>query len=85
MHHFEKAFVDTYRQAILDDKEGSALVATLEGVRQSGLYEIGDATRKTVPRGTTDLINGRASFYTKGLRPIWPVSRWLLQVLRGGD
>lgn len=51
MHRFEKWSSDAYRQAVIDPVEGPALVDVLEGVRQRGPYEIGGASRRTVPRG----------------------------------
>jgi uncharacterized protein (TIGR02453 family) len=40
-----------YREAVIGPKRGKALVRALHGVREPGPYEIGDATRKKVPRG----------------------------------
>ena len=51
MHRLAKGPLDRYRQAVIDSTKGPALDATLEEVRRAGPYEIGGATRKTVPRG----------------------------------
>ncbi len=60
MHHFMGNHVDAYRQAVVDDKHGRALVATAKKVTGAG-YEIFGATRKTVPRGF-DAEHPRAEF-----------------------
>jgi uncharacterized protein (TIGR02453 family) len=51
LHQFVKDKLDRYRQAVLDAEAGPALEATLERLRASGPFDIGGATRKTVPRG----------------------------------
>ncbi len=51
MHKFEKAQFDAYRNAAVDDRSGKALVKALAKVTAAGPYTIGQATRKTVPRG----------------------------------
>ncbi len=51
MHRFEKAQLDTYRRKVTDGRSGRALEKVLSEVRAARKYEIGGATRKTVPRG----------------------------------
>lgn len=61
MHKFEKPQLEAYRNAVIDDRAGKALAKTVDKVRAAGPYEIGGATRKTVPRGF-DVGHARASF-----------------------
>ena len=42
--------MSSYRQVVMDDKTGRSLVELLDDVRRAGPYEIGGATRQTVPR-----------------------------------
>ena len=51
MHRFEKQHLDVYRQAVMAPKSGRALAQVLQEVRSAGAYEVGGASRKTVPRG----------------------------------
>lgn len=51
MHRFEKAQLESYRRAVVDDRSGKALVKALAKVTAAGPYTIGKPTRKTVPRG----------------------------------
>jgi uncharacterized protein (TIGR02453 family) len=51
MHHFEKQHLETYRRKVIHPKSGEALAKVLSAVRAAGNYEIGGATRTTVPRG----------------------------------
>ncbi|MCI0571315.1 MAG: DUF2461 domain-containing protein [Myxococcaceae bacterium] len=51
MHQFGKEALAAYREAVLDSRKGRALAALVDEVKGSGPYEIGGATRKTVPRG----------------------------------
>ncbi len=60
MHRFEKPQLETFRQAVVDDRAGKALAKTADKVRAAG-YAIGGATRKTVPRGF-DADHPRAAF-----------------------
>jgi uncharacterized protein (TIGR02453 family) len=51
MHQFEKEQLETFRQAVVYRKSGERLVTAVEAVRAAGPYEIGGASRKSVPRG----------------------------------
>ncbi len=51
MHRFEKPALERFRLAVLDAKAGRALDDAASRVRAAGAYDIGGATRKTVPRG----------------------------------
>jgi uncharacterized protein (TIGR02453 family) len=51
MHHFEGDVLTRYRNAVVDDRSGNALVAAIETVEASGDYAVGSMPRKTVPRG----------------------------------
>ncbi len=50
MHMLEGAQLERFRQAVTD-KPGARLVKLAQNVRKAGPYEVGGATRKTVPRG----------------------------------
>lgn len=51
MHHFTDDGLTRYRDAVIDDRSGRALVAAIETVEKAGDYMIGSMPRKTVPRG----------------------------------
>lgn len=51
MHKFDKPILDQYRRAVTAPMSSEALVIALDAVRKAGPYEIGGATRKTVPKG----------------------------------
>ena len=59
-HHLEKQQLDRFREGVVDDKTGRALVKTIDGVRVAGPYSVYGAERKTVPRGF-DASHPRAS------------------------
>ena len=61
MHRFEKAQLEKFRNAVLDQRAGKALAKTVREVSVAGPYEIGGATRKSVPRGL-DTSHERAGF-----------------------
>ncbi len=61
MHKFEKPQLEAYRKAVVDDRAGRALAEAVDHVRAAGPYEIGGATRKSVPRGF-DAKHERAAF-----------------------
>lgn len=50
MHMMPRDMLTRFRDAIVDDKAGKALVAAIDRVEAAG-YEVGEATRKRVPRG----------------------------------
>ena len=50
MHHFPKNVLEAYRQAVVDPTKGAELSGVLTNMTRAG-YNIGGATRKTVPRG----------------------------------
>ena len=51
MHGFPKPMLAAYRQAVVDDTLGPALVAAVEKVTAAGDYAIGGEHYKRVPRG----------------------------------
>ena len=51
MHHFIDDGLTRYRDAVIDDRSGKALVAAIEKVEKAGDYMVGSMPRKTVPRG----------------------------------
>jgi uncharacterized protein (TIGR02453 family) len=51
MHHFMDEGLTRYRDAVVDERLGKALVAAIEAVEEAGDYMIGSMPRKTVPRG----------------------------------
>ena len=51
MHHFEDDGLTRYRDAVVDERSGKALVAAIEKVEAAGDYMVGSMPRKTVPRG----------------------------------
>jgi uncharacterized protein (TIGR02453 family) len=59
-HHLDKEKLDRFREAVVNDKTGRALVKALDRVRESGPYSVYGAERKTVPRGF-DAAHPRAS------------------------
>ena len=61
MFHFSKPMLATYREAVLDDKLGKALVAAVEKVKAAGDYTVGGEHYKRVPRGL-DADHARADW-----------------------
>jgi uncharacterized protein (TIGR02453 family) len=61
MHRFEKPQLDKFRSAVVDARAGKALAKTVDQVRKAGPYDIGGATRKSVPRGF-DAEHERSAF-----------------------
>lgn len=51
MHHFEGDVLTRYRDAVVDDRSGEALVAAIAQVEAAGDYMVGSMPRRTVPRG----------------------------------
>jgi uncharacterized protein (TIGR02453 family) len=51
MHHFTDEGLTRYRDAVVDEHSGKALVAAIETVEKAGDYMVGSMPRKTVPRG----------------------------------
>lgn len=51
MHHFEDETLTRFRDAVVDEVSGRALVAAIETVDAAGDYMVGSMPRKTVPRG----------------------------------
>ena len=51
MHHFIDEGLTRYRDAVVDERSGKALVAAIEKVEAAGDYMVGSMPRKTVPRG----------------------------------
>jgi uncharacterized protein (TIGR02453 family) len=71
MHMFPKEFLQAYREAISDDKLGSAFEGVLQQIKGAGEYEFGEPHYKRVPRGfdpdhpRAELLRYNA-FYTSG-------------------
>jgi uncharacterized protein (TIGR02453 family) len=51
MHMLEGAMLERFREAVLDERSGRGLEQAVARIRVAGPYEIGGATRKSVPRG----------------------------------
>ncbi len=51
MHHLEGDLLTRYRNAVVDDRAGDALVNAIAKVEAAGDYAIGSMPRKQVPRG----------------------------------
>jgi uncharacterized protein (TIGR02453 family) len=51
MHHIEDEALTRYRDAVVDERSGKALVAAIAKVEAAGDYAIGSMPRKSVPRG----------------------------------
>ncbi|HHY49991.1 MAG TPA: DUF2461 domain-containing protein [Alphaproteobacteria bacterium] len=51
MHHLEGDLLTRYRNAVMDERSGEALVAAIAAVEAAGDYAIGSMPRKSVPRG----------------------------------
>lgn len=51
MYGFGKEVLETYRSAVVLNRSGKALVAAVGAVKAAGEYEIGEKTRKLMPRG----------------------------------
>lgn len=61
MHHFEGELLTRYRDAVVGERSGRALVAAIAKVEAAGDYGIGSMPRKTVPRGY-DKDSARAKY-----------------------
>ena len=61
MHHFEDEAMTRYRDAVVDDRAGEALVRAIATVEAAGDYAVGGMARKQVPRGY-DKAAPRAKF-----------------------
>ena len=51
MHALDGAMLDRFRRAILSEGPGRSLTKAIHAVKAAGPYEVGGATRKSVPRG----------------------------------
>ena len=51
MHHLEGDLLNRYRDAVVDERSGKALVAAIGKVESAGDYAVGSMPRKQVPRG----------------------------------
>jgi uncharacterized protein (TIGR02453 family) len=51
MHHLDGDLLTRYRNAVVDERSGKALVAAIAKVEKAGDYVVGSMPRKTVPRG----------------------------------
>lgn len=51
IHRFDADMLDSFRHAVVLPRSGRALQAAVEQVRSAGDYEIGERTRKRLPRG----------------------------------
>jgi len=61
MHQFEKLQLETFRNLVIDGRAGKTLAKAVDQVRKAGPYQVGGATRKSVPRGF-DAGHERADF-----------------------
>lgn len=72
MFSFDRAQLEAYREAVLDDRHGPALVAAAEQVAAAGAYPLGGQELKRVPRGY-DAEHPRAEWLKyKGLHVFSP-------------
>ncbi|MSP21001.1 MAG: DUF2461 family protein [Alphaproteobacteria bacterium] len=76
MHMFSKEQLAAYRGAVLESRQGAGLAKAIAAVAKAG-YELGGATRKSVPRGFDDGHPNAALLKHDGLYAIWegPVPR----------
>lgn len=51
MHHIEADLLTRYRDAVVDERAGTALVAAIAQVEAAGDYAVGSMPRKSFPRG----------------------------------
>ncbi len=51
MHAFDKDVLAQYREDVIDDRRGVALVKAIEAVESAGPYDVGGQALKRVPRG----------------------------------
>jgi uncharacterized protein (TIGR02453 family) len=51
MHMLEGELLERFRKAVVDDASGRGLQKAIDRAKKAGPYEVGGATRKTVPRG----------------------------------
>lgn len=51
MHGFDKERLETFRNAVVLGRSGKALAEAVASVRAAGPYEIGEKTRKLMPKG----------------------------------
>ncbi len=51
LHEFPKSMIDTYRNAVIDSRHGSALQDVIDRVKKRGKYQLGWKKYKKVPRG----------------------------------
>lgn len=51
MHTLEGDLLERFRKAVFADASGRALQNAIDKVKKAGPYEVGGATRKTLPRG----------------------------------
>jgi len=71
MHMLDKEQLAAFRDAIVDAKQGTALMAAIDKVKKAGPYAVGGAARKTVPRGF-DKEHPRAELLLyEGLHSAW--------------
>ncbi|MBO6538472.1 MAG: DUF2461 domain-containing protein [Rhizobiaceae bacterium] len=61
MHVLNKELIVKYRDAVVDERSGKALEAAIAKVEKAGPYNVGGASRKTVPRGY-DADHKRAAY-----------------------
>ena len=61
MHHLEGDLLTRYRNAVIDDRAGAALVKAIATVESAGDYSVGSMPRKQVPRGY-DKTHPRAQY-----------------------
>jgi uncharacterized protein (TIGR02453 family) len=70
MHGFSPAMLARYREAVDDDKKGTALVAIVKKLRAAG-YEVGGETYKKTPRGVPETHPRAALLKHSGLYAGW--------------
>jgi uncharacterized protein (TIGR02453 family) len=61
MHHIEGDLLTRYRDAVVDERSGAALVEAIDAVEAAGDYAVGSMPRKSFPRGY-DKTHPRAKY-----------------------
>ncbi|HEV7718162.1 MAG TPA: DUF2461 domain-containing protein [Arsenicitalea sp.] len=51
MHGFEKETLEAFRQSVVHPRSAKALLAAVAEIKSAGPYDIGEKTRKLLPRG----------------------------------
>jgi uncharacterized protein (DUF2461 family) len=72
LHMFSKPVLESYRDAVTDDKLGKELDTALKSLKKAGDYELGGDQYKRVPRGYDDSHKRATWLKYKGLHVLSP-------------